>query len=144
MTWQILLVIISLATGLRAGDQVVVPVLLPQGLDEVVFCSSFTAPTKWDRMYPYSVAAMYSGSMLDAASTWHQREANPLLRSPDGTFGTRGLVVKLAITTVQVLLERWVMRKHPRTRKAFVIGNFAFGGGYAALAMRNWRGDGRR
>ena len=45
------------------------------------------------RIYPISVGAYVGGIVMDGASSYGGQEINPLLRSSDGRFGNRGVVI---------------------------------------------------
>jgi hypothetical protein len=83
-----------------------------------------------------SIAAMAVGTSADMASSWHKREANGLLASPDGVFGAKGIGIKLGIGA-GVLLPQILFHKHKDLRRAFTVGNFAEAGLFTGTAIHN-------
>jgi hypothetical protein len=84
-----------------------------------------------------SIAAMVAGTSLDAASSWHKRESNGLLASSDGTFGGKGVGIKVGIGAA-VLIPQIIFRRHKELRGAFAIGNFAEAGIFTGAAIHNF------
>jgi hypothetical protein len=88
------------------------------------------------RIWISSMVAMASATAFDAGSSWHKRESNSLLASPDGTFAGKGLAIKASIG-VGVLAPQIIFRKHKDLRSAFSIGNFAEAGIFTGTASHN-------
>lgn len=87
----------------------------------------------------WSQATLITGQALDVASSWRQREANPLMRSADGRFGAKGLVIKAGFVVGLIAFEEWAVRRWPETAKVFRWVNFGAGGLGAGVAVCNWR-----
>jgi hypothetical protein len=83
-----------------------------------------------------SIVAMVAGTGADAASSWHKRESNGLLASSNGTFGAKGVGIKMGIAG-GVLIPQILFRKHKDLRLAFAIGNFAEAGVFTGAAIHN-------
>ena len=83
-----------------------------------------------------SAIALSAASAADAASSWHQPEANPLLGSQ---FGADSLAIKAGITASMLLAERPLIRHYPEIRKWFVIANWMTAGVFTGAAIHNWR-----
>ena len=90
-------------------------------------------------LYWSSVAAVTAAQTLDMHSSWGKYEANPLLRSPDGRFGVRGVAVKSSIAVGSLGVQTLILRKWPKARKAAVVINFAAAGAISVVAVRNYR-----
>ena len=105
----------------------------------VVFLLAFVVPavSADDRLWA-SQLALVAANAADAHSSFGHPEANPLLRGPDGEFGARGALIKVAALTCLLVTEHLVTRKHPSTRRAFLWINWAGAGGAAAVAARNY------
>lgn len=88
------------------------------------------------RLWKWSTAALIAGTALDAASSMNRPEANPLLRSSNGQFGYRALLLKTALASGTIAFELHFARD-ARGWKRFAIFNFIQAGGYAGLAVRN-------
>lgn len=88
------------------------------------------------RIWIGSVCAALAASAADAASSWGKQESNPLLASPDGTFGARGLAIKAGIAGA-LLLPQWLLRRHKQLRTGFIAGNFADAAVFSAAAIHN-------
>jgi len=88
------------------------------------------------RLWVGSMFALAGGSAFDAATSWGKYEKNSLLASQDGTFGAKGLGLKVglaaAIITPQILL-----RNHPGIQAKFTFVNFASAGAFSAIAVHN-------
>jgi len=84
-----------------------------------------------------SQVAVVVAASSDAASSWGMREANPILRSHDGRFRTRGVVLKFGFTGAWLVIENCVFAK--RNVKKATVANFAVTGVVAGVSVRNWR-----
>lgn len=92
----------------------------------------------WWKRHLADTAAHATGTALDAASSWGQREANPILRSADGRFGVQGAVTKGLIFAGSEFAKWKLARRYPRSklvRAISLVPAAAFGG----VAARNWR-----
>ncbi len=84
-----------------------------------------------------SAAVLAAASAFDAGSSWGKPEMNPLLRSADGRFGGRGFAIKMSITGGIAVMQHLVLKRQPRTDKAFIVANSAMAGAFTAAAVRN-------
>jgi hypothetical protein len=73
---------------------------------------------------------------MDAASSWGKLEGNSLLASPDGTFGAKGMSIKVGIAA-GVVLPQILLRKHKNLKSKFAIANFAEAGLFGGVAIHN-------
>jgi hypothetical protein len=89
-----------------------------------------------NKVWAASVAAFLGGTAADAASSWGKSETNPLLRSANGAFGMKGLMVKGGLAGAVVAPEI-LMRNDPEARKKFAIVNFVAAGVFSAAVLHN-------
>ena len=90
-------------------------------------------------LYPASVTTFAAAQVLDVHSAWRKYEANPLLRSPDGRFGVRGVTIKSGIAAGNLTVQTLILRKWPKARKAAAVIYFAAAGMIVGVAARNYR-----
>jgi hypothetical protein len=88
------------------------------------------------RLWKWSVVALIAGTSLDAATSMNMPEANPLLRSANGQFGYRALLLKAALASGTIAFEIHSTRG-AHGFKRFAILNFIQAGGFAGIAVRN-------
>jgi len=104
------------------------------------------APKTTERVWWASQAALLGATAADMATSYHNRyELNPLLRSPDGRFGNRGILIKTGITGAWLGFQ-WIAHRrarNPRVTLAFAAMNGAMSGIMGAVAARNARGPTR-
>ncbi len=93
----------------------------------------------WKKAYVASILCVSAGSTMDAVSSWSYPESNPWLRSGDGTFRLRGLMVKTGITAAVLGSEYLIMRKWPRTRKVLTVVNFGWAVDETRITVRNYQ-----
>ncbi len=115
-----------------------------------VSSSSFTLPRqntyllteqkhdrKVNRIWGGSMIAMLAATSMDAGSSWGKREGNPLLASSDGTFGPKGLSIKMGIAA-GVIVPELLLRHHKDLKSKFAIGNFAEATIFSGVAIHNF------
>jgi hypothetical protein len=88
------------------------------------------------RLWKWSMAALIAGTSLDAATSMNRPEANPLLRSSNGQFGYRALLLKAALASGTIAFEIHSTRG-ARGYKRFAILNFIQAGAFGGIALRN-------
>jgi ribose/xylose/arabinose/galactoside ABC-type transport system permease subunit len=91
---------------------------------------------RMNRIWIASLVAMAAASGMDAASSWRKQEGNSLLASPDGTFGAKGMSIKVGIAA-GVVLPQVLLRKHKNLKSRFAIGNFAEAAVFSGIAIHN-------
>ncbi len=89
-----------------------------------------------NKIWTASIAALLGGTAMDAASSWGKSETNPLLRSANGTFGMRGLMIKGGLAGA-VLAPEVLMRNNEEAKKKFAIVNFIAAGVFSAVVFHN-------
>lgn len=88
---------------------------------------------EWKRTYAWSNMALSAGVAADIASslkfsTDGQKEANALLRGSSGGFGSKGAVIEAGAIGASLLLQHYVIRRHPELRLPLAIVNFGLAG----------------
>lgn len=87
-------------------------------------------------LWKVSIAAMLAASAFDAASSMGKNEQNPLLRSSDGTFGTRGVAIKFGLMGAS-LAPQIIFRNRKDLRRLFTIINFGDTAMFTAIGVHN-------
>ncbi|MBV9154806.1 MAG: hypothetical protein JO097_00985 [Acidobacteriaceae bacterium] len=83
-----------------------------------------------------SMFAAAGASSLDAYTSWGKHESNPLLASSNGTFGTKGVVLKAGIAAT-VLVPQILLRKHREMKGLFASGNLGEAAIFSGVAVHN-------
>jgi hypothetical protein len=102
------------------------------------FAGLASAESRFSKVWKWSAAALVAGSTMDVASSYGYREANGLLASPNGRLSNRGTAIKLGAMAGVVGLQYYLVKKHPKLEKPFVVTNFALAGMYSTVAFRNY------
>lgn len=90
-----------------------------------------------NRLYRTSRWLLGAMTVADAASSWNQQEANPLLRGRCGRFRVRGAAIKGGVTTAILLSQR------PHRPITATATNVSISGLYAGMTVYNIRVRGR-
>ena len=88
------------------------------------------------RLWKWSVVALIAGTSLDAVSSMNRPELNPFLRSSNGQFGYRALLLKAALASGTIAFEIHFTRG-AHGYKRFAILNFIQAGAFGGIALRN-------
>ena len=95
-------------------------------------------PTKLGRiLYRSGQVALVVAQSLDIESSWGKHELNPLLQSPDQTFGARGASIKIGVVALGLVAGELIVRKHPRFEPYFGIADIAIAGAESAAVVNN-------
>lgn len=89
-----------------------------------------------NKIFTVSIAALLGGTVMDAASSWGKAETNPILRSANGTFAMRGLLIKGGLAGA-VIAPELLMRNNEEAKKKFAIVNFIAAGVFSAVVLHN-------
>ncbi len=89
-----------------------------------------------NRIWVASLFAMAAGTGMDAATSWGKREGNSLLASSDGTFGAKGMGIKMGVAA-GVILPQVLLRRHKYLKSKFAIGNFGEAALFGGVAIHN-------
>lgn len=96
-----------------------------------------TAPGHWaNRLWVASLFAVAGATAADAGTSWGYREANGVLQGRNGTFGARGVTVKLAAVSALIVPEI-LLHKHRDLRMKFAVGNFVEAGIFTGTSIYN-------
>lgn len=93
---------------------------------------------KAQKRWMWSAIALTAASFADVHSSWGKRESNTLLRSADGTFGAKGMGIKLGIVSGIVLSQRMLVDRNPAFAKPLTYANFGMTGLKFGVAARNY------
>jgi hypothetical protein len=78
-----------------------------------------------------------AATATDAANSWGRAERNPVLRGPDGRFGTRAVALKAGLAGGLALTQYVIVRKHSVGGAPFAVVNFAAAGVLSGAAAYN-------
>lgn len=94
-------------------------------------------PARWaNRLWVTSLFAVAGATAADAGTSWGYREANGVLQSRNGTFGARGMAIKLGAVSALIVPEI-LLRKHRDLRMKFTVGNFVVAGIFTGTSIYN-------
>jgi hypothetical protein len=90
-------------------------------------------------VWAVSVVALVGANVADLQSSWGKKEANTILAGQSGTFGTRGAVIKVSLTSLVCVAQRLVLRRRAARMEyqAFTVMNFSAAAVLAATATHN-------
>lgn len=87
----------------------------------------------------WSMVALTAASFADVGSSWGKQEANPLLRSSNGTFGAKGFGIKMGMVGGILFGQHMLVKKNPALANVMTFTNFGMAGMKTAVAFRNSR-----
>jgi hypothetical protein len=132
--------------GVGDGVESDAPIRLSSTGETPSYGSSFRATHKYrsyqenenrsKTWWKVSMAAMAGASAFDAFSSMGKSENNPLLRSSNGTFGSKGIAIKAGLAGAS-LVPQIFLRNRSDLRKVFTVVNFADAGVFAGVAAHN-------
>lgn len=128
----------DLKDGLLLPNAVAMPIIETAALKpEPVKLEKLKSPLDADRkLWRWSAVALVASSGFDSASSFGKREGNTFLQSNDGTFGSRGVMMKSAIVMGTLAAEELLRRKYGHS-KFFAIANFVQAGVTSSVAAHN-------
>lgn len=88
--------------------------------------------------WKWSAATVAASSAVDAASSWGQREMNPLLGQ---RFGWPSLAIKAGVVGGSLLAQRIILRRRPDAVRLAAGLNFGMAALHLGVASRNRRGQ---
>ena len=91
-----------------------------------------------NRLWLTSAIAMLGATAADAGTSWSYNEGNGILASHNGSFGARGLGIKMG-TAGGLLVPQYLLRHHKDFRSKFIAANFAEAGIFGVTAIHNVR-----
>ena len=88
---------------------------------------------KWRKTYQWSVVAMGAATAADMASSFKfsrdgQREANSLLASGNGGYGTKGAAIEAGLVGASLVMQHYLVKRHPGLRVPLAVANYAVAG----------------
>lgn len=110
-------------------------------MSKLLLLLAFSAPL-WAQSgtaYKWSAATLTLGTSLDVASSYGAYETNPLWRSANGRFEARGTALRFAFVGSGLLVQRFILRRHPSASKSLAVVNFISGATLGGIAARNFR-----
>jgi len=93
---------------------------------------------KISKLWKVSLVALAGATAVDAASSWNRSEANPILRSSNGQFGTQGATIKIGLAGAVAVTQYFLARRGPKAKRIAAIANFSAAGAFGAAAVHNW------
>jgi hypothetical protein len=85
------------------------------------------------RTYQWSIVALGAATASDIASSLKfssdgQRESNGFLSNRNGGYGAKGALLEAGVVGASLLVQHYVIKRHPSLQAPFAISNFAFSG----------------
>jgi hypothetical protein len=121
-----------------AADPIIVALPTPVAVDtNTAAVAAKKGASKIDKIWALSIAAVLGGTTMDAVSSWGKAETNPLLRSANGTFGARGLLIKGGLAGAMIAPE-FLLRNNEEAKKKLAIVNFVAAGVFSAVVLHNF------
>jgi hypothetical protein len=91
------------------------------------------------KLWKISLAVLGTASIADASTSWNMREANPLLRSNNGTFGGKAIAIKGILAGSTILSQYYMMKRKPEMERTATILNFGAAAMFGSVAAHNIR-----
>ena len=95
------------------------------------------AESKKQKLWKISVAVLGAVTIADVQSSYGRPEINPLLRSPNGSFSSRGISVKSLIVGGSLTAQYFMLKKNPEASGWAAGANFAAAAATGAVVARN-------
>lgn len=94
---------------------------------------SEVASPKWGKTYRWSTVVLGAATAADMASSFKfshdgQREANSFLQSGNGGYGMKGAALEAGVVGASLLVQHYLVKRHPRLRLPLAVANYAFAG----------------
>jgi hypothetical protein len=88
-------------------------------------------------LYRWSVAAVLAANAGDVATSWRNREANPLIAGPSTQFGLTSVAIKSGLVGTSLLIQHVMLRHRPELAKRLAWMNFVTSGALGGVAAHN-------
>jgi hypothetical protein len=124
---------LAFATSAWAAD--ITPVIQPLTIEST---ARRAADQTLMRRWKMSVAPVFASQALDVTSSYGMRELNPMLASSDGSFDAKGAAIKLGATAGLLGVEYLIVRKYPRSARAFTKINWSVSTVTTGFAVHNF------
>jgi hypothetical protein len=105
---------------------------------KIALLVALAIPAFGQKAWKVSFAALAAGTTLDAASSYGRPELNPVLAGANGQFGVKGIAIKGGITVGILIVERYILKRHPDMERTLTMMNYSVGATYTSTAIRNW------
>ncbi|WP_031500079.1 hypothetical protein [Bryobacter aggregatus] len=92
---------------------------------------------KAQKRWIWSAVALTAASFADVQSSWGKMESNPMLRSSNGTFGAKGMGIKLGIVGGILASQTILVNRAPAFAKPLTYANFGLTAVKVGIAVRN-------
>lgn len=94
---------------------------------------------KAQKRWMWSAIALTAASFADVNSSWGKQEANGLLRSSNGTFGAKGLAIKMSMVGGILYGQHLMVKKSPALANVMTWSNYGMAGVKVGIAARNYQ-----
>ena len=94
---------------------------------------------KAQKRWMWSALALTAASFADVHSSWGKVEANRLLRSSNGTFGAKGLGIKMGIVSSILIGQQCMVKKNPALADMASYANYGLASLKVGVAARNYQ-----
>ena len=101
------------------------------------FCLPMSAETKQKKLWKISLAVLSTATIVDASTSWNQREANPLLAGRNGTFGGKAIAIKGLLAGSTVVYQYYMIHKKPEMERTATLLNFGAAAMFGGIAAHN-------
>ena len=88
-------------------------------------------------LYRWSIAAAIAANVADAASSWSQQEANPLVAGGRAQFGASSVAIKSGFVATSLVIQHIALRHRPDLYKKLAWLNFGTAGVLGGVARYN-------
>ena len=94
-------------------------------------------PIPGKSLYRWSLATVVIANGVDAASSWRNQEANPLVAGSGSQFGFTSIAIKSGFVATSLLIQHVALRHRPDLYKKLGWMNFATAGVLGGVAKYN-------
>lgn len=88
-------------------------------------------------LYRWSIAAAIAANAADAASSWSQQEANPVVAGGGAQFGATSIAIKSGFVATSLVIQHIALRHRPDLYKKLAWLNFGTAGVLGGVAHYN-------
>ncbi|MEO5953625.1 MAG: hypothetical protein ABIQ44_14255 [Chloroflexia bacterium] len=127
------ILVLTVFTALTANLSFAEVVDHPRNLKEEVRIQE-----KAQKRWMWSAIALTAASFADVNSSWGKQEANGLLRSSNGTFGAKGLGIKMGMVGGILFGQQMLVERKPGLARALTYTNYGMAGMKLGVAARNY------
>ncbi len=88
-------------------------------------------------LYHWSIVAAIAANAADAASSWSQQEANPVVAGGGAQFGATSIAIKSGFVATSLVIQHIALRHRPDLYKKLAWLNFGTAGVLGGVARYN-------